>query len=1287
REQRQPTGDEQAVLARFCSWGALAQAVFARPEYEWARDELAGLLTDEEIAAARAATLNAHFTDAALVQQVWRAVTELGFDGGQVLEPGCGTGNFIGFAPPQAQIVGVELDPVTAEIAGWLYPQATVRVESFAKTRMVHGAFDATVGNVPFGKYVEHDPVYNPERFTIHNAFLFKAVQMTRPGGLVAVFTSRYTMDATDTPVRDRLYAFADLVGAVRLPSGAHRKAAGTDVVTDLLILRRREPGRTPAADTWLHTTPVEVDGHRIPINQFFVDHPELVLGELTAGSGPYGEAELSVDGPADASLLLAEAVNRIVTGARARQLTWTPVAADQAASVAFLDPHATVPDRYLRAHRDGSFTQVVYGTEQPFDVPDGQAAELRALLGLRDTVVELLDAEANTEQATAHIDTLRRRLNQLYDAYHSRYGPISRTTATRTGALRRPSQGGFRKDPYAVLVQALEIYDPDTRAATKAEIFHQRVEQPRRAATRADTPADALAICMDRHAALRLPVIAELLGTDERATRQALGTLVFDDPDTGALVLADEYLSGNVRAKHAQAVKAAATDPRYGPNATALAEVIPTDIPPQEIRAQLGASWIEADHVQQFLRETLDDPDLKVDHPGGSTWKVLSWRHSLEAAEQWGSPDAPAPALAEALLCRKPIEVRRSTADGGTYLDTEATAVAAAKASELDERFGEWLWEDPARAAELARKYNHEFNATRLRTYAGSYLTFPGLAHGFSPRGHQNAGVERVLLNPAVGLFHEVGAGKTSVMIIAAMEMRRLGLVTKPVIVTPKNVLQPFVAEFLERYPRARLLVGYAEDITPDQRRAFIARAATTSWDAVLMTRDAFERIPMDHASRLAYLSRAVEEVTATTSLAEDADWDEATVKELQRAKKRAEERVERLMDKAHDDGIDFKQTLIDYVFADEAAANQGYKNLMTVSSMPGMSITPGSGRALDLHMKLEHLRVHYPRVATLATATPITRSLAEVYNWMRYLDPQALRERAITTFDQFLATFTTATTDFELTVTGALKLKTRVNRIVNIPELIGMFAAVGDIKTAEDLQLPTPLLKQRPDGKRRPQILTIAQGPHAHDYQEHLERRADAIGGRPEKGGDNHLRIVSDGKAAAVDLRLVGRTADQPSKLTTVADNITRIWQETKDNEYLTRTGQPSPHQGALQIVFCDLGVPSERRNKSSTFVVYHELRDQLTARGIPREKIRYAHEAGNDERKRAALVDECNYGKIAVLIASTSKAGQGTNMQARAIALHHVDCTWNPSDLMQREGRITRQGNQNPEIYILN
>jgi len=1282
QQQRPATSEEQQVLARWSSWGAVAQPMFARPEYAWARDELADLLSPEDVAAARGATLNAHFTDAALVQQVWRAVTELGFTEGQVLEPGCGSGNFIGFAPSGAEMTGVELDPATADIASLLYPDASIRAESFAATRPVAGMFDLAVGNVPFGNYVAHDPTYNADRLSIHNAFIYKAVQLTRPGGLVAVFTSRYTMDGTDSPVRERLAALADLVGAVRLPSGAHRKAAGTDVVTDLLILRRREPDRQPDDTAWAESAPMRVGDEQIPVNEYFQQHPELVLGQMTTGRGAHSETDLVVDGPADASLLLGDALDRIVPRAKARGLTWTP--AEQADPVRFVEPNPLYPDRFIRAHDDGSFTQLVFGVQQPFAVADNQAAELRALLGLRDTVRDLLLAEAASETSTPEIEELRQSLNQRYDAYLDRYGPINRSTTTSNGQRRRPNLGGFRKDPFASLVRALEEYDPATGTATKAEIFHKRAELPREQATAADNPTDALAICMDRHGQLQLAVIAELLGLDQRSAREALGTLVFDEPFTDRLVLAGEYLSGNVRAKLEVARKAAAADSRFAVNVTALSEVIPADIPSEDIRVQLGAAWIDASYVEQFLRETLNDPRLRVDHPTGSTWNVISYRtNSLEAIEQWGTRDVPAQQLAESLLRRKPVEVRRST-DNGSYVDVEATAIAAAKATELEERFGEWVWEDPARAADLARKYNDEFNSTRLREFGGSYLSLPGLAMNFSPRAHQSAAVERILMTPAVGLFHEVGAGKTSEMIIGAMELRRLGLAKKPVIVTPKNVLDAFAREFLERYPRARLLVGYQDDTDKAERRNFIARAAASDWDAVLMTREAFEAIPLDHATRKAYLQRAVDEVAGVIDLADAKGMDNSTVKDLETQKKRAQERVERMMDKAKDDGIDFKLTGIDYIFADEAHA---YKNLMTLSSMPGMSISPGSGRALDLHMKLEHLRNHYSRVATLATATPITRTLAEIYNWMRYLDPQQLhQERGITDFDQFLATFATTTTDFEVTITGGLKLKSRVNKVVNLPELITMFRSVSDIKTAEDLKLPTPLLVEREDGKRMPQVVVVPPGPNMREHKERTERRAEMITGR--QGATEYLRIINDGKKAAVDLSLVGYEPDRPSKLTMVADNIARIWQDTKDNEYLTRSGQPSDRKGALQIVFCDLGVPPDaKRKRQGAISVYDSLRDELAARGIPADQVRYVHEAGDNEYRKGLLFDECNDGKVSVLIASTGKAGVGTNIQRRAVALHHVDCTWNPSDMVQREGRIKRQGNQNPEIYIFN
>jgi hypothetical protein len=655
-DARPATPPEQAVLARWSGWGAVPE-IFdpGHAELAWAREQLGSLMTSDELAAARRTTINAHYTDAAMVRLIWDAAGKLGFARGRALEPGCGSGNFIGLAPDGALMTGIELDPVTASIAAALYPRAEIRTESFAATRDADGSYDLVIGNVPFGKVVLHDRRHNGAGHAIHNHFVVKSLALTRPGGLVMLLTSRYTMDARNPAARREIASLADLVGAIRLPSGAHQRAAGTGVITDLLVLRRREDEREPDRTRWEQARLTELDGALVPINEYFLARPETILGELGATNGAYRADDLVVRPTGDSTAQLARAVDTLVVSGRSRALTW---AASAPAAEARSDPgpvSSQEPDGYLRACADGTFTRVIDGAERPHEVPRSQAAELRILLGLRDIVRALLDAESTSAEDTTEIAALRAELNCRYDAYLRAYGPLNRFIARRTGhtdrktgeptvARIRPPQGGFRHDSYAPLVLALEEFDPVGQRAAKAAVFHERVIAPRVARLGADSPADALAICLDTHGEPSLGEIARLLGTTEADAREQLATLVYDDPATGQLVAAAEYLSGDVRRKLAAAEQAALDDPRFEVNAAALREVIPPDLTPGEIDARLGASWISAAYVQQFLRELLDDPRLRVEHPGGQVWTVRGATDSVLAATTWGTARYPAP-------------------------------------------------------------------------------------------------------------------------------------------------------------------------------------------------------------------------------------------------------------------------------------------------------------------------------------------------------------------------------------------------------------------------------------------------------------------------------------------------------------------------------------------------------------------------------------------------------------------------------------------------------------------
>ncbi|MGH2839673.1 MAG: helicase, partial [Solirubrobacteraceae bacterium] len=1297
RADRPATAAEQQQLARWSSWGAVPE-IFddARAEWQAEREQLRGALDDRAYAAARRTTINAHYTDPAYVGEVWRALERLGFDGGRVLEPGAGVGTFIGLAPSGAELVGVELDPTTAAIAAALYPTATIRAESFADTPYRAGHFDAAVGNVPFGDVRLHDPRHNRAGHSLHNHFIIKSLTLTRPGGIVAVFSSRYTLDARNPAARREMHALADLLGAVRLPSGAHQRAAGTQVITDLLIFRRREPDAQPPACAWEQTRPLELDGE-LRVSSYFDAHPEQLLGTYRIGTGQYGAPALHVDAHAGTRVNedLAHALEELVDRAAGAGLAMTPRSRTAPASglPAAYESTPGLWDGHLAVHADGRFTRVLGAEHVALDVPAGQRVELRALLGLRDAAKALLRAEAASVEDTDVSDRLRDELRARYSAYVGRYGPINRFSLRSTGR-RDPDTGELRmaritprvmhtlrSDPFAPLVTALESFDDTTQTATPATILTQRTLVARTPALGADSADDALAVCLESHGRVDLDEIAALLGTTSDEARAALGELVYDDPASAGLVPAAEYLSGNVRDKLDVARATAVERPELAVNVTALERVLPADLGMDDVQARLGAAWIDTATHEQFLRELLDDASLHVEHPGGAVWGVRGNNRSVQATSEWGTERMPAPAIAKAALEQRPVQVTDETADGKRVVNPVETAAAVEKAEALQERFAEWVWEDPDRGTRLLAAYNRRFNAIVLRDYSveGECLTLPGLARTFTPRPHQRAAVARMLNEPAVGLFHQVGAGKTAEMVMGCMELRRLGMVTKPAVVVPNHMLEQFSREWLALYPQTRLLAANSDDLAGDKRRAFVARVATNDWDAVLMTRSAFERLPVSPDVEVAYIERECEQLRVMLATAKGGQG--LTVKRLEKALLRAQEALKKRLDGPVDAGITFEATGIDYLVIDEA---HSYKNLRTQSNIRDAAID-GSARASDLHLKTEYLRErHGHRVITAATATPIANSITEAHVMARYLRPDLLDQAGVLDFDAWAATFGRTVTELEMAPSGGgnYRLQTRFARFQNVPEMLRLWHVFADVKTAEDLQLPTPQLWPREDGQRLPQTVLVEASPELAAYVQQLGERAEAVRAKrvaPEE--DNMLKISTDGRKAALDMRMVsGQPSSTPAKLDVAAERIAGIWREHHERLYRdAATGEVSATAGALQIVFCDLGTPRE------TWNAYDELRDQLADRGVPRDRVRFIHDARNDVEK-ARLFAAARAGDISVLIGSTEKMGVGTNIQTRAIALHHIDCPWRPADIEQRDGRILRQGNQNPEIGIL-
>jgi N12 class adenine-specific DNA methylase len=1234
-----------------------------------------------------------------IARQMWRTMTQLGFAGGTVLEPGSGAGTFIGLAPEGAEMTGVELDPVTASIAQSLYPHASIRAESFTDTRIPEGAFDAAIGNVPFSDVVLHDPVHNGTRQNMHNYFILKSLRLTRPGGLMAVLTSHYTMDAQNPGARREMNELADLVGGIRLPSGAHRRAAGTDVVTDLLLFRRREADQPPADTLWETVTPITIDGRPMRINSYFDAHPEHMLGDIGVRVGMYGAETLAITGNLDAlETELANTLDQLVFTARRTGLTMTERTAEQESRrVAFTPSPPELWDGSIVAQPGGSFAEVAGGALQPLAVPKSAARELTALLGLRDQAVRLLGLESASGDDTQEITAARAALRHDYQRYLGVYGPLNRYSLRPTGRTDEDGEPSYarivptpirilRGDPFGPLVIALEQFDDTDQTATPAAIMSRRVVAPRPELQGVETPADAIAVSLDRTGRIDLTLIADMLGMPEPETRQALTGMVFTDPVSSELIHTPEYLSGDVREKLEAAEAAAAGHPEFQTNVDALADVLPADLGVEDIAARLGAVWISPGIHEDFLRDLLHADDVRVENLLPGMWEVRGGRAGLLATSEWGTERRPAPDIAQAVMEQRTLLVYDEFEDteGKTkrVLNAIETTAAQEKADALQERFAEWVWEDPERARRLVAEYNRRFNSIVLRDYtdAGEYLSLPGMAASFSPRPHQRAAVARMIAEPAAGLFHEVGAGKTAEMVMGAMEMRRMGLVSKPVVVVPNHMLEQVGREWLQIYPRARILAASTQDLTADKRRMFVARAAANEWDAVILTQGAFAKIPLRAETQAGYIQGQVDRVRAV--LQEAKGEDRMSVKRIERKLLALENKIKSRTDLGRDGGVCFEDTGIDYVIVDEMHM---YKNLATDSNIRDAAIE-GSERASDLHMKLEYLRAQgRDRVVTGATATPISNSVTEAFVMQRYLRPDLLEKAGIGAFDAWAATFGQTVTQMEMAPTGNnnFRLKTRFAKFSNVPEMLKFWSTFADVKTSEDLKLPTPDLAARDDGLRAPTTVAVQPTVELERFIEHLGARADKVASKavaPEQ--DNMLAISTDGRKAALDIRMVlSRDPSGPTKVDAAADAIFRVWERTRDNEYLdVITSQPSPVRGALQLVFSDIGTPNPER-----WNVYGELHLQLVQRGMPGEAIRFMHEAKTDVDK-ARLFAAARAGHIAVLLGSTEKMGVGTNVQARAVALYHLDCPWRPSDIAQREGRIMRQGNQNPEVAIV-
>ncbi len=1295
-DRRSASAEEQAALARWSGWGSLPQ-VFdeANDAYAAAREQARRLLGDETAwTAARRTTLNAHYTPAEVTAAMWRVVGDLGFVGGRVLEPGCGSGNFVGLAPDGCEITGVEADATTAAVARHLYgARATIRAERFESFSAPDGHFDLVIGNVPFAKVTPHDPRHNRSRLALHNYFIVKSLELTRPGGLVVVLTSRYTADARNPAARREIDARADLVGALRFPAGAFMASAGTEVVSDLLVLRRRGDGDDRRGHRWMATVPAPVDddGEPLFVNELFAANPYCVLGTLAADRGMYRSRELTVEATGPLLPALDQALDSLVGEARARGLVLTPRTAEREPSpVTF----ATSPSA-LRFAQEGSFVlaegrigRMEDGQVRPYQPRyRSDAPELRRLVALRNAARAVLAAQV-VGGANPELRELQGQLTAAYEAYRRNHGPLNRFRTARTGrsdpetgeeVLRRirPRMGGFGDDPDWPLVAALEVFDDETQQARPAAIFTQRIISPPVARLGVDSADEAIAVCLDEAGALDLGRIAELLGTDEEEARKALKGLAWEEPGSGDLVPASRYLSGNVRSKMEAARAAADTDPRWEGNVAALSAVLPRQLEPGEITAGLGAPWIPAEDVEAFCIQVLG-AEVEVERVAAlGRWTVVlraGRRASVSLSSEWGTARADAVTLLDASLNQRLHTVTDQTENGRRVRNDAETIAARDKQDALGARFASWVWEDPGRAGRLAERYNELFNSVVIPAHDGSHLSLPGLAESFRPHPHQRDAVARILTDGRALLAHAVGAGKTATMVMAAMELRRLGLAAKPAVVVPNHMLDQFSREWLQLYPTAKVLIADRDRLSKERRKEFVARCATGDWDAVIFTQAGFGRLPLGGDLLAGYMGEEL--ARCREALSESRSGKSLSVKRLEQRIAQLEETYQRLMAaETKDDGVRFEETGVDYVFVDEGHL---FKNRRVDSAIEGMA-NPGSQRAQDLDAKLWALRrVNGPRVVTFATATPVANSIAELWTMQSYLQPDTLAAVDLAPFDSWAATFGRTVTALELAPDGgSYRMKARFARFQNIPELLTLYRQVADVRTAEDLSLPVPAL-----AGGGPETVVVPASPTLRTYVSELAARAERVRSRsvtPDE--DNMLKITGDGRRAALDLRLVGEPPDTGAgKLAVAADRIAAIHRSSAGHRYLDEAGEPHPRPGGLQLVFCDASTPS-----GTGWNAYEELRTLLVDRGVAPGSVRFVHEAGTDEAK-AKLFAAGRDGRVAVLVGSTDKMGIGTNVQARAIALHHLDCPWRPADIEQRDGRIVRQGNQNSEVSIL-
>lgn len=1268
-ENRFATPEEQIILSKYVGWGGLSEA-FDENNSAWATEylELSSVLTPEEYASARESTLTAFYTPPEVITAIYKAMEQMGFKEGNLLEPSCGIGNFIGMLPDTMQdskIYGVELDTISAGIAQQLYQKTTIAAQGFEETNLPDSFFDGVVGNVPFGDFKVSDKRYDKHKFLIHDYFFAKSLDKLRPGGVMALVTSKGTMDKETLAVRKYIAQRAELLGAIRLPNNTFKGNAGTEVVSDILILQKRDRLIDIEPD-WVH---LDTDENGIKMNSYFVQHPEMILGEMKMVSGRFGmEATCVPYENADLAAQLDEAVANI-HGEITEYETEEELEEEDNSIPA--DPTVrnfsyTVVDDKIYYRENSRMT--------PVEVSATAENRIKGMIAIRNSVRTLIELQTE-DYPDSEIKAEQERLNRLYDTFSGKYGLIN----------SRANTSAFSQDSSFSLLSALEIIGEDGELERKADMFSKRTIKPHTPVTSVDTASEALAVSLGEKATIDMDYMMELSGKSENEIFEDLKGVIFLNPlyEYGnsyepKYLMADEYLSGNVREKLRIAKNSAELYPEdYKVNVEALQKVQPKDLTASEISVRLGATWLPPDDVQEFIFHLLETPryaqwNIKVHFsPFTSEWNIEGKSYdkgNVRAYNTYGTSRINAYKIIEETLNLKDVRIFDYIEDDEgrkkAVLNKKETAIAQSKQEMIKQEFQDWIWSDPERRERLCKSYNEKFNSVRPREYDGSHIIFNGMNPEIELREHQKNAVAHILYGGNTLLAHAVGAGKTFEMVAAAQESKRLGLCNKSLFVVPNHLTEQWAAEYLQLYPAANILVATKKDFETKNRKKFCGRIATGDYDAVIIGHSQFEKIPMSIERQRAILEQQLEEITGGIAELKRNRGENFSIKQLEKSKKSIRQKLDKLNDQTKkDDVVTFEELGVDRLFVDES---HYYKNLYLYTKMRnvgGIAQTEAQ-KSSDLFMKCRYLdEITGGRGTVFATGTPISNSMVELYTIQRYLQYNTLVKNGLQHFDAWASTFGETITAVELTPEGTgYRAKTRFAKFYNLPELMAMFKEIADIKTADMLNLPVPEAKYhniavKPSEMQKEMVASLA------------ERAEQVRGGSVDSSVDNMLKITNDGRKLALDQRMLNDmlTDFEGSKINACVDNIYRIWKENADKK-------------SAQLVFCDLSTPKN----DGTFSVYNDIRKKLIERGIPESEVKFIHEADTDMKKKE-LFQKTRKGEVRVLLGSTQKMGAGTNVQDKLIALHDVDCPWRPSDLEQRSGRIVRQGNENPQVDI--